>query len=347
MAWIEGGGSLIRRPDAISLDYLTGFAVGPREVSDPSEGLLNRVWRVHVLGSQVWLSKADDANEDWEPETLVFEYSGAPIVEVDLAFDQNGAVTICAERYTGAGATSEVWLYWLDSRVGDYVFSMVCPGRTPRILLDDPQFVEESDLLLFYVSDQNNRIEFRRQRDFYLTVFETTVEGTTGLFLEEVALATDRRLHVIYGRRDHELGRYVIETLESAPYPAHLDDSIEPASHIVSFDTITTTLVYNDQDSISSSTQLLALDLVDLLLVVDLVGPLYFSEVEATSGSGRMISLTRVDLTIAHTAFERESIQGLGRLQSLTLTTYVIAASTNQDLVSTSGTGRIQSLTIT
>lgn len=348
MAWIEGdGGSLTKRPDAISVDYLTGFAVGPRQIGDPSQGLLNRVWRVRATLSEVWVSRANDENTAWEAEVLLFSYAGLPIVEVDLAFDQNGAVTVCAERYTGVGTTPEVWLYWLDSRLSAYVFVSVCAGRTPRILLDDPQFVTESDLLLFYVSDPDDAVEFRFERDYYTQVFDTPLVGAAGLFLEEVALAQDRRLHVVYGRHDPEAGQYTVQPLESAPYPAHADDGMLPSGRLQQLSTITYILVYDDLDSVRPSGRLVTLSVIDLLITVSPEGPVYFSLVEAsTKPAGTLQSLTKVDLVINYTAFDLESTKPAGRLQTLTLVTYILVADPNQDLLSVSASGRIQSLTI-
>lgn len=347
MAWIEGdGGSLTKRPDAISVDYLTGFAVGPQQIGDPSEGLLNRVWRVRATPSEVWVSRANDENTAWEAEVLLFSYSGLSIVEVDLAFDQNGAVTVCAERYTGAGTTPEVWLYWLDSRLSAYVFVAICPGRTPRILLDDPQFVEESDLLLFYVSDPNNAVEFRYGRDYYTEVFTTPLVGSSGLFLEEVALAQDRRLHVLYGRHDPVAGQYSIQPLESAPYPVHADDGLAPASRLLGLDLITYVMVVEDLDSIKSDGRIASLSIIDLLVLLGPEGPLYYTSTESVKGTGRLQSLTKVDLVIIYTAFDLESVKGNGRLQSLAAVTYVLVAADPQEYAQIKGNGRIQSLSI-
>src|SRR5690606_19248084 len=59
------GASIIRRPDAISLDYLTAHTLGPIAVADPSKGLVARIWKAWTPdGFAVWLAGADGAARD-------------------------------------------------------------------------------------------------------------------------------------------------------------------------------------------------------------------------------------------------------------------------------------------
>ncbi len=208
------GGSLVRRLDAISIDYLTGFSVGPVQVSDVGQGLIRYVWRVQVVGGNIQISRNTDDGSGWTIPTVLDTVPTDWIIsELAFAFDQNGSPIVCFE------VEGRVWLYWFDPRVGSRVFTDFAQGRTPRLLLDDPETTVDSDVLLVYVSDTNNRIEVRQQRDLYEIVLPTPVTGAFGLHVEKVAKATDNRLHVIYSRRNQVAGTYDLFTLESAPYP--------------------------------------------------------------------------------------------------------------------------------
>ncbi len=172
----------------------------------------------------VVLRRANDGNTAWEQERLLFFYEGQPIREIDLAFEQNARPVVCAERPTGSGGAPEVWLYRFDPAAGRFTFEPVCGGRTPRLVLDDPHDPQGSDVLLFYVSDENDRVEVRQQRDLYRTVYPTPLAGAEGLYLERVAKARDSRLHVVASRRDPATGRYTLDVLESTLYPLpHLE----------------------------------------------------------------------------------------------------------------------------
>jgi hypothetical protein len=51
--------SIVRRPDAISPDYLTSFTVGPRDQGDASTGAVDRLWRVRVVGGTIFVARTD------------------------------------------------------------------------------------------------------------------------------------------------------------------------------------------------------------------------------------------------------------------------------------------------
>lgn len=215
---VGGALSLDRRPDALAWDHRTAFSAGPRGVGDASAGLVDRVWKARAEGGAVYLARADDGNTAWEAEALLFRYDGAPVVELDLAFDQNGRALVCAERATGAGGGAEVWLYWYNPlpEFQRFTFDNLGPGRTPRVLLDDVHDLQNSDLLLFYV--HGDALVYREQRDRFAARRATPLAGA-GLYLEAVAKARDGRVHVFASRRDAATGAYTLEVLESTLYP--------------------------------------------------------------------------------------------------------------------------------
>lgn len=214
---ILSGVSIDRRPDAVSLDYLTAFAPGPVALGDNSQGLVARVWRVRADSSRVYYSRG--AQSSWEKEKILFTYSGPPIVEIDAAFEQNGRFVVAAERHTGLNGAPEIWIYWFDPQLGGgqggFVFQNFGAGRTPRVVLDNPLDSANSDVQVFYISDSDDAVVHRQQRDRYGNVILTPMTGASNLFLEEVAFTKDKRVLVLASRRNPTTGRYTLEKMYS------------------------------------------------------------------------------------------------------------------------------------
>jgi hypothetical protein len=225
--------SLDRRPDALSWDYRTAFAPGPRAVGDAGAGLLSRAWRATADDEgAVRLARANDAGNAWEAETVLFAYAGAPIVELGMAFEQNGRPVVCAERPTGAGGAPEVWLYWFKPVQAAFVFEPVAAGRTPRLLMDEPAAPYDSDVLLFYVSDAADRVEVRQQRDGYGVGLATSVTGVAQLRLEGAAKARSGAVQLRYSVRDPDTGGYALRIAETPPYPVRMETEGVTASAV-------------------------------------------------------------------------------------------------------------------
>lgn len=51
--------SAVRRPDAISPDYLTSFTVGPVAVADVSRGMVDRLWKVRLVGHTIMIARTN------------------------------------------------------------------------------------------------------------------------------------------------------------------------------------------------------------------------------------------------------------------------------------------------
>lgn len=189
--------STLRRPDAISLDYLQAAAPGPDQLADVSLGPTVRKWKIRCLGDTVYIARANDDNTDWEPEDVLFTFTNAiadPILELDLAFTQAGSPVVCAERPTG------IWLYWFDPTVPGNVFVLLGDGRTPRCVLDqdDPRD-SNSDVLVFYVNDAahsgDGAICYRVQRERYEDEHEAPIFGEMTLDV----VAGDPDIHELTG----------------------------------------------------------------------------------------------------------------------------------------------------
>jgi hypothetical protein len=228
MHTIVGPGSLDRRPDAISPDYTYAHLFGPVQLSDFSQGLYNRAWRVRVdnAAKTVYLARANDANTAWEAETVVLVFAGVDILELDAAFDQQGRIFLCAERATGTGGASEVWIYFFNSLLGAYAFTDFGAGRTPRAILDDPLSPNTGDVLVFYIRDAAG-LCWRQQRDRFavenIAVIPGAVFNAFYSYIEDVYRAIDGRLHVLYSVHDLVTGQYNLYHYETVLYPGFME----------------------------------------------------------------------------------------------------------------------------
>lgn len=155
----------------------------------------------------------------WEDETLLFSYTGPPIVESDSAFDQAGRVVFVGERVFAG--KQEIWLYWFNPSLGRFIFEKITDGRNPRLLLDDPFNTSSSDILLFYINTDNELV-YRQQRNQYEIELATPIiqeSPTSVLYLQDIAKTRDGRVVAIYALHDITNGTYEYGRLESALYP--------------------------------------------------------------------------------------------------------------------------------
>ena len=229
------GLSITKRPDAISFDYMTAFCQGPVSVGDVTKGVINFVWRIRTDGLNVWLARGSLVNT-WEAEVLLFTITGEVIQEIDIAFEQAGRPVVCASRNTGAGGSSEVWLYWYKPSIADFTFEMFDSGRNPRVLMDYPPDTSIADVLFFYMKDGSGLV-FRQQRDLYANILTTPVIDATNLNLEEVAYLEGWRIAAYFSEYKASKGQYLLRHLESKLYPVPVrDDQNQISAQLVSGD---------------------------------------------------------------------------------------------------------------
>ena len=209
------------RPDALVLNPLVSFSLGPVAEGNFSEGPVAYAWRARCdpLTGNVFLSRANNANTAWLPETLLFTITGVMPVEIDLTFDQSARANVAAERPTGAGGAPRVWLYYFNSLLPGFDFGDFGPGRTPRVILDNPQVPNESDVLLAYLNPVTDRLELRQQRDRFTIAYPAPLTAVTNTYLEETLWTEDNRLRIIYSMRDVGTGTYSLGILDSTMYP--------------------------------------------------------------------------------------------------------------------------------
>lgn len=207
------GSSTSLRPDAVTFDHLTSFCMGPVAIGDVSEGINAYVWRARVdnAAGKVWIARENDAGTGFNSETELFSFSGDPIVESDLAFEQAGRGVLCAER------ADEIWVYWFKPAIADFIFENLGTGRTPKVVMDNPADTTDSDVLLFYLA--SGGLKCRQQRDNYAVVIDTIITDDTDLYLEEVGRSTDNRVVCLLSDRNTTTGRFSKVRIETTLYP--------------------------------------------------------------------------------------------------------------------------------
>lgn len=223
---LDEGSSIESRPDAISFDYLTSWSIGPRDLGDADFGPRDRVWRAictndpTTLTGSVSVQRANDDNTAWEDAVELFTFGGQA-TEMDLAFEQAGRAVIALE------INGRIWLYWFDPTIppsGEFTLTDFAAGRTPRVILDNPEDTTDSDVLLFYIGTDTDTVVLRQQRDRYATEYNTPYTGLANKFLEEALKTTDNRVAIIISERNTVTGRYSLDRIETTLYPFFIHD---------------------------------------------------------------------------------------------------------------------------
>lgn len=183
--------SIDLRPGALTQDYKTAFSYGPIQIADLTSGSVDTVWRVRTasasLSTSIAISRGSGSDTSFSSEATLFTFAhntSGTINELDLGFGSDGRAVVCAERTDDLGE-QKIWLYWFNPFVNDFVFQQFQTGsRSPRIILDNPSDVANSDLLLFYISKYDGSLKYRQQRDQYGTEYSVptplslTLSGT-------------------------------------------------------------------------------------------------------------------------------------------------------------------------
>ncbi len=111
---VGNGLNSLRRPDAIAISRIQAFTRGPKG-SDP----VGRLYYVRVENDirTVYLAQENAAGDGWDPETVLFIFTGIQFYEISVAYDLSGRLVIAAERPSRSrGGVPEIWLYrWTGS----------------------------------------------------------------------------------------------------------------------------------------------------------------------------------------------------------------------------------------
>ncbi|MCK9513664.1 MAG: hypothetical protein M0R28_20905 [Pigmentiphaga sp.] len=340
------GTSSTRRPGALSLDYLISWSIGPNDLSDTSMGLLHRVWRIRVdnLLGKVYVQRSKEPigapQDGWEPEFELFSFTISEIYEIDLAFDQNGGAVVVAER-----PGNQLWLYWFSPVAGNYVFEEIGEGRTPRLLLDDPQSLGESEILLFYINDFAGFPQWRTQAELFATPHDlpldrwadvetgelVVVGDSTDLYIEEVAKAVDYRLHVFASQKDIA-GNYKLIVIETVPYPYRPRSEVLVEGELGFAETVTYILAQDDHEGfLDIGGLLLQAITMDLFMRIatefdSAPGWAGLIDPENVEPAGTLQAASAEDLVITYPAYDIEALDIAGLLIEAETIVYVIVA---------------------
>jgi hypothetical protein len=218
------------RPDALVPDYKTSFTYGPPSIGDTSAGVLQRIWRADVVSgstTQVTVRAAESAS--YTSSSVLFSYTTnatGTIKELDLAFSIDARPVVCAEVTNGV--SSSIYLYWFNAFISNFQFIQFDhSGTTPRLLLDNPAS-GTNDVLLFYISGNNDVVRFRQQRDQYNTVYNiplpVSASANEETYLEDVVKLDDSRVRIYYSRRNVSTNRWELYGVDSVLYPFYVQE---------------------------------------------------------------------------------------------------------------------------
>lgn len=305
--------STTKRPDAITFDYLTTFSLGPIDIGDLTQGVINRPWYVRAdnASKTIYIARSNDTNTAWLPETILFTWVGDAISEIDLSFEQAGRPVVCAER-TVLG-NKEVWLYWYKPFASAFVFEKFDNGRTPRIVLDNPPDITNSDVEFFYLKPTVGLV-YRTQRDAYAVVRTTPHVDEVDWYLEDVFYTNNWRVSLLLVKHNPG-GQYVKKRMETALMPVFFIPNTEGMAVGMSLtsleDRVTLYLVAQDYDAISAGVSLTTID--DRITLI-------FHTLYDSDGMTEGLSISSIADTVTlffHTLYDTDGIQSPMTLTSI------------------------------
>lgn len=286
--------SITKRPDAISFDYLTAFSMGPTSRGFTDDGIAVRPWYVRADNSSqvIFVARANDANDAWEAEIVLLNFTGAQLEEIDVAFDQSGNIVVCVERNSGVGGAKQIWLYWFKPAVLGFVFEIVEGGRTPRILLDNPHDVSNSDVILFYLKTGVGLV-YRMQRELYTPSHGTPHVEEADWYVEDAYYTKGWRVGLMLTQHNSG-GTYGKKRMETALMPVYGQ-----------IDFTTLGAEFNQVDGVLRQTLIIFTD--DDVTYPGRVGPAFKDEDLAILGFIDATFGTLRDVLITHDLYEWEA----------------------------------------
>lgn len=296
--------SKIRRPDTVTLDYQTCFTLGPAVQGDASQGIISYAWRVRHDANllKIYVARENETRDGWLDETELFNYSGNPFVEIDAAFDQAGRIFVCGER------DGSVWAYFFNSTLPGFGLFDLGAGRTPRCILDNPRDPSDSDILLFYMDDENDVMAYRQQRDRYeIAYLDTGVTNVSTKYVEDATRTKTNRVQIYYSERNTSTGRYALKILLTALYPYTSDSDDFTGQHeFLDGGTLITVVITDDLEveTITASHDFLPGSLLYELIIQHVLydKDAYTADHEFLSGG------TLLDLIIQHVLYDKDAL---------------------------------------
>lgn len=213
-----------RRPCAVTFDGMTGFDMGPDDWWDTESSLYARPWMIKAYGGNTWIARAKEDwtgwDLDWYREWFQLPEEAGEGCEFDLTFDQNSRPFVCWET------DGKIWIHYYDPVEEEMRTRELCSGRTPRAKLDvrRGRLSGESDIILFYINDDEDRVEYRLQRDRYDDAYATDLEDVSNVYLELLYMSSNYRLYLFFSEYDSNAKTYSMGYWHSAPYPYVMED---------------------------------------------------------------------------------------------------------------------------
>ncbi|CAA2409780.1 Putative phage tail protein [Xanthomonas phage Suba] len=138
-------------------DFLVDWERAGKNLNDPSEGLLVKLWTLSVdTVDEVQQVKVSAPGVD---EIVLF--TGTEITEASLAFDQN------MRPFVAFVQANQAKIYWYDSSVPGQITTVLPAGiKTPRCTTDEKRewHTAISDIVLSYIRAGNLCVRYQRER---------------------------------------------------------------------------------------------------------------------------------------------------------------------------------------
>lgn len=295
--WDDGLSTTVR-PGALTFDYRRAFTLGPVSIGDPNQGILGWAWYVRVENGVVYYARSNDAYDGWQTESILFTFTGDPIVELDTCFEQNGRIVVVAQR------SEEIWLYWYKPSAAAFVFEKVDDGRTPRTVLDNPNDTSIADVHIAYIKDGSGLLT-RRQSELYATPHVTNHPESSGWFLEEFARNRGNRLVAILSRRTGD--RYSLARIESTLYPFYPQDKMTMRGRVLDTSELVSVIIVYEMSGDDYQITLTSAVLNTSTLAQPLI--IYDTEVEDLTLSGEVLDTSTLTVVIIiYTMYDIESL---------------------------------------
>lgn len=177
-------------------DFRVDWEFGGVALSDPSQGLAVKLWKVEAINNLDTGEVDVIVNAPAVADTTLFSMAG--ITEVALSFDQN------MHPFVAYMKDNAPWIYWYDPLVPGMTHTALPVGCYDlRCTLDDKRLsaVSDSDNVLAYIRAGGLRVRYQRER--YQT--EHTMRSGIGSNARLVSMAMNNGARLQFRVRNYEL----------------------------------------------------------------------------------------------------------------------------------------------
>lgn len=173
--------------DSLGTTNLLDYEMGGTALNDATDGLLVKLWKLELVGTDVIISATDVA-----PSTL---FSGSGISEISFTFDQN------MNPFVAYVQSGQAKYYWYDPSLSSYqTVTMASTVKYPRVCMDDKRpdmtTLDKNDIILAYIN--NGNLYYRMQRERFLTE-RLLASSVTGKLIK-IGMNKGNRLQFMFRR---------------------------------------------------------------------------------------------------------------------------------------------------